>query len=333
MKGNLLLLLTITLAVGACRKDIITPLEGESALLSLDEMLRQIPIKTQTETTFILRKITTDQELTTRNDMKIFLRQTERLFTETQNRSVIVPCSQCNELKITVSEVYKTGDIIGRKVPTATSANFLLETGAMVNIQATCDGRSLALADKQFMQLLIPSTNRVDDFMIHHYEPNAKPQSGWNGAGGNPTWTSWNSLLNLGEKVTGYNLLTSKIDWISAARRIGENSNTSIRVQVGNDNVINKDNTRVFVRFTDKGRSINGIAQFNVKEGDAPNMFTFDGAPIGTNARIYIISKIGEQFLWKEHDVRQLVQRDMSIVTVAPDKYGPLALLDALRAL
>jgi hypothetical protein len=333
MKRNLLLLLIITLAVGACRKDIITPPDGDPILLSLDEMLRQIPIKRQTDTTFVLRKITTDQELTTRNNMKIFLRQTERLFTETENRSVIVPCSQCNELKITVSEVYKTGDIIGRKVPTATSANFLLETGAMVNIQATCDGRSLALADKQFMQLLIPSTNRINDLMIHHYEPNAKPQSGWNGTGGNPSWTSWNPIPNLGEKVTGYSLLVSKIDWIAAAQRIGENNNTSIRVQVGNDNVINKNNTRVFVTFTDKGRRINGIAQFNVKEGDAPNMFTFDGAPIGMNARIYVISKIGEQFLWKEHDVRQLVQRDMSIVPIAPDKYGPLQLLEALRAL
>lgn len=327
-----LLLLTITLVVGACRPDKIEGPEGPVELPSLEELLRQVPLKIVTDTTFVLRNITSDQELTTNNDMKIYLRQTERLFVNAQTRAP-EPCSKCNELKVKVSEVYKTGDVVGRNVPTATSANLLLETGTMTHIQATCDGRTLAIADNYTIQLKVPSPNQISDFTIHHYEPDATPRSGWAGTNSPAIWASWNSVLFPGERKTGYDLLVRKMNWIAPARLIAASNNTFLKVQVGNGNVINQNNTRVFVTFKDNSRTIRGIAQFYVKEGDAPNMFTFDGAPIGTTARVYIISKIGEQFLWKEDDIRQRIQREMSIVSMTPDNIGPTELLEALRAL
>lgn len=328
---TILALSTLLLSCRPGRDELIDPVV---TLVDLDELLRQVPDRSVLDTTFRFMNLRNDATVSTKTGLRILLKQTERLFAKQDSPTVIVPCSKCKDLRIKVLEAYRLGDIIGRAIPTSTPANFMLETSGLVRLEAQCDGTKLALAKDAILQVQIPADKQLagldtDPLFISYNTPTVSitAQSGWTITNNPVGWTNWNPAP--ATTKIGYDLLTDKMDWLTAARIIGRSSNTTLKVQVGNNNQFTQSNTRVYLLFN----KVNGVAPAYARNPDQANIFAFDGAPIGYEATVVVVAKIDQQFYWKKVNVARTIVRDMPLQTVAPDPVSPETLLKNLREL
>ena len=158
------LLNTFALAgLWSCRKDVEVFKPYPPTLEAIRILMENVPSAT-TQTPFVLSGTVPDTALSTPGGVRVFLTDNEHLFADMDGNPV--PCSTCQTLRVEVTEILDKGDIIARGIPTTTTSNELLESGGMVRIVVTCDGKSLQLLPDRKLKIQIPADNPVADMLV-----------------------------------------------------------------------------------------------------------------------------------------------------------------------
>lgn len=279
------LLSTLTLAgVGGCRKDVETFRPYPPTLESIQQMLQQVP-DASTKTTFSLSAVAEDKILVTPNGVRIFLTDPDNLFTDAY--TIPVPCSTCQTLEVEVTEALDKSEIIGYGVPTLTTAGDLLESGGMVRVRITCDGKALRLQPNRQLKIQIPANNPADNMLVFNGSMASDTFLGWENSGLPVFQAEWpNANMDL---VQGYELLSQQLDWINADRFINEQT-TSFCVDLPDN--FNPQNTVAYLVV----KNIRSVAflEYDLTEGT----FCYHNAPKGFPVKIVTVSQTADGQYW-----------------------------------
>lgn len=312
------LLSTVTLAgVGGCRKDVETFRPYSPTLDAIQLLLKQVA-NSSTKTTFTLSAVTEDKVLVTPNGVRVFLTDPDNLFEDADANPV--PCSTCQTLKVEVTEALDKSDIIAYGVPTTTLAGDLLESGGMVNIIVTCDGKVLRLQSDRQLKIQIPADNPVNDMFVFNGILENDSLLGWQDADQpvfQAEWQNANMVL-----VEGYEILSQQLGWINADRFLNEPT-TSFCVDLPDN--FNPENTKAYLVIKNI-RSV-AVLDYNLNE----KTFCFPNAPKGYPVKVVTVSQTNNGDYWLGNFETE-VGSDAT-VAVAPKQVTEQQMLDFLKSL
>lgn len=312
------LLSTLTLAgVGGCRKDVESFRPYPPTLDAIRQTLQQVP-GANTKTAFSLSAVTEDKVLVTPGGVRVFLTDPDNLFEDANGNPV--PCSTCQTLGVEVTEALDKSDIIAYGVPTTTLEGTLLESGGMVRVAVSCDGKTLRLRNDRKLKIQVPATDPVDDMLVFQGVAVNDTFLGWNDTGLPVFQAEWqNSNLDI---VQGYEILTPYLDWINADRFINEPT-TSFCVDLPEN--FNPENTTAYLVVN----NIRAIAflEYNLAE----QTFCWPNAPIGYPVRIVTISKTADGQYWLGNQETE-IGTDATL-NVSPKQVSDQQVLDFLKSL
>jgi hypothetical protein len=312
------LLSTLTLAgVGGCRKDVESFRSYPPTLDAIRQTLQQVP-GANTKTAFSLSAVTEDKVLVTPGGVRVFLTDPDNLFEDANGNPV--PCSTCQTLGIEITEALDKSDIIAYGVPTTTLEGTLLESGGMVRVAVSCDGKTLRLRDDRKLKIQVPATDPVDDMLVFQGVAVNDTFLGWNDTGLPVFQAEWqNNNLDI---VQGYEILAPHLDWINADRFINEPS-TSFCVDLPEN--FNPENTTAYLVVN----NIRAVAflEYNLAE----QTFCWPSAPIGFPVRIVTISKTADGQYWLGNQETE-IGTDATL-NVIPKQVSNQQVLDFLKSL
>lgn len=313
-----MLLSTLTLAgVGGCRKDVETFRPYPPTLEAIQQMLQQVP-DASTKTTFLLSAVTADQVLVTPNGVRVFLTDPDNLFADANGNPV--PCSTCQTLRVEVTEALDKSDIIAYGVPTTTVAGELLESGGMARIVVFCDDKALQLMPDRQIKIHIPADNPVNDMLVFNGLMAGDTFLGWENATLDVFQAEWQTA-NL-DTIHGYEILSSKLDWVNADRFVDEQT-TSFCVDLPAN--FNPDNTVAYLVF----KNIRAVAFF---EYDASGQdLCFQNAPTGFPVKIVTVSQTADGQYWLGNQETEIGTN--ATVTVAPQQVSEQQMIGFLKSL
>lgn len=314
----LLYLLLSTLAtVWGCRKDVekfipYTPTQEDLSLL-----FQQAP-GPSTHTVFPFGGSIPDTTLTTASGVRVFLADTENLFAD--NAGTPVPCSTCPDLKVTVTTVLSKGDLMARRLPTvAAPGGQMLESAGAVQVQATCQGKTLQLLPGRYIKVQVPAPTVQSGMEVYTGATDGTNNlTGWNGTGSAAFWAEW--PLGGGIQQTGYELI-AQLGWSNCARPVVEQT---AQFCVTLPEQFSALNTRAFLVFD----NIRSVAE--MKGEDNTSTFCFDEAPVGYPVKIVIVSKTGGQY-WLAQKPWELGQN--ANLPVAPQPQTDKEVLSFIKSL
>lgn len=314
----LLSALTLT-GVWSCRKDVEVFQPYPPTLDDLQELLQQVP-SSSTQTTFILNAPTQDEMLVTPSGVRIFLIDPENLFANANADPV--PCSTCQTLKIEITEALDKSDIIAYGVPTTTTDQKILESGGMVRVVATCDGKPLQLLAGRKLKIQIPAANPADNmFVFKGIMPN-DIFSGWEDTGQQVFQAEWSDDTITTLTVQGYELLSKDLGWINADRFLNKPT-SSFCVDLPTS--FNPENTQAYIVF----KNIRSVA-FLEYDG-ASQKFCFPNAPIGFPVKLVTISKTADGQYWLGNYETEIGTD--ATKKIDPQKVSEQQMLDFLKSL
>lgn len=285
-KIYLYLFLCASVTAGSCRKDVeefrpYVPIKED-----LDPLLKQVP-DALSSSTFLFGGSIPDTTLTTSSGVRIFLADTEQLFAD--ETGATVPCSTCPSLKMEVTTVLGKGDIIARGISTSRYPDArMLESAGVVEIKASCNGKTLKLLPGRYMKVQIPADNVSPGMEI--FTGNIDPVAGWQGwtaTGTQAFWADW-PLVNPPGLQTGYELIVPALGWSNCARPVIEQSSPFCVTLPEQFTALN---ARVFLVF----KNTRAVAE--LKGDDDASTFCFPEAPLGYPVNVVVLGKTGGQ-LW-----------------------------------
>ena len=280
------LLNTLTLAgLWSCRKDVEVFRPYPPTLEAIQQLLEQVPAAS-TQTKFVLSGSVPDTVLSSPGGVRVFFTDNEHLFAGAGG--VPVPCSTCQTLRVEVTEALHKGDIISRGIPTTSTAGELLESGGMVRVVVTCDGKPLRLLPDRKLKIQIPANDPADDMFVFSGFVQNDTFVGWKDTGLPVFQAEWPEPGGNGV-VTGYELFSPILDWINCDRFVNEQT-TSFCVDLPSS--FNPENTTAYLVFD----NIRAVA---VLETDPDNgTFCYRHAPHGYQVRVVTVSKTDDGKYW-----------------------------------
>jgi hypothetical protein len=284
------LLLCILLTFG-CRKDTDTFTPYSESITEIKQFLSENVKSANTKTTFYFSRSISDTILTTTNNVRIWLYDTENIFADVAGNPL--PCSTCDDFKVEVTEFLKKSDMLGNDITTATD-NTLWESGGIIKLRITCNNQELRLRTNEYLRVQLPVASEaalMTDMKIY-YGTKQTPDLPLNWlesttfAGG----SYWDFDPN---KKWGYDVLSDSLGFIGTAKKITDPS-AKFCVKLAPE--LNDKNTLVYITFPGK----NMIAP---TEGNFQNQeFCFENMPIGYPVKIITISKVGNRWLLGKKD-------------------------------
>jgi hypothetical protein len=277
------LLIGIFLTIG-CRKDIYTFTPYPDSVGDIKAFLSQNLRSTNATTTFYFSRAIPDTILTTPNNVRVWLSDTENVFQD--ENGATVPCSTCNDLKVEVTEYLKKSDMLGNDVTTASDGK-LVESGGIINLRITCGNNELRLRPNEYIRVQFPVNSEADllpNMMIYYGSKPDNSSINWALSTKSVGNSSWGFDPNIN---WAYELRSDSLGWIGAARVVNDpQSKFCIKL----DQQFNDKNTLVYVTFDGKNMIAPTLGNFQNQE------FCFENTPIGYPVKIVTISKIGNQW-------------------------------------
>lgn len=312
------LLSTLTLAgVGGCRKDVETFRPYPPTLDAIQQMLKQVP-DASTKTSFLLSGVTDDKVLVTPSGVRVFLTDPDNLFADANGNPV--PCSTCQTLKIEVTEALDKSDIIAYGVPTTSVGGDLLESGGMARVVVSCDGNALQLLPDRKLKIQFPADDPVNDMQVFNGLMSSDTFLGWENTGLDVFQAEWQSS-NF-DTVNGYEILSSKLDWINADRFVGEPT-SSFCVDLPPN--FNAQNTTAYLVF----KNIRAVAFFEYDLSE--QHLCFHDAPIGYPVKIVTVSQTADGQFWLGNQETEIGTN--ATVAVNPGQVSEQQMVDFLKSL
>lgn len=313
------LLSALTLAgLWSCRKDVETFRPYPPTLDDIQELMQQVP-SSASQTTFTLSALAEDKMLVTPSGVRMFLTDTENLFADADGNPT--PCSTCQTLKIEVTEALDKSDIIAYGVPTTTIDGDLLESGGMVRVAVSCDGKPLKLLTDRKLKIQIPAVNPADNMLIFKSLEQNDAFLGWENTNQQVFQAEWLDS-NSNDIIQGYELLSSHLDWINADRFVDEPS-SSFCLEL--PPTFNDENTQAYIVFKDI-RSV-AVLQYNL----ADQKFCFPNAPIGFPVKLVTVSKTADGQFWLGNYETEIGTNATAVI--APQQVSEQQMLDFLKSL
>lgn len=312
------LLSTFSLAgVGGCRKDVEVFRPYPPTLEAIQQMLKQVP-DASTKTTFSMNAVTEDKILVTPNGVRIFLTDPDNLFADANGNPV--PCSTCQTLKVELTEALDKSDIIAYGVPTTTTGGELLESGGMARIVASCDGKALQLLPNRQLKIQIPANDPVNDMLVFNGVVTNDTFTGWQNSGLPVFQAEWqNANMDI---VQGYEILTSKLDWVNADRFVNEPT-TSFCVDLPEH--FNPENTTAYLVI----KNIRAVVAFEYDFTE--QTFCYRHAPVGFSVKIVSVSQTADGQYWLGNQETEIGTN--ATLAVDPKQVSEQQVLDFLKSL
>ncbi len=302
----------------SCRKDVEIFKAYPPTLEAIQHLLEQVP-SASTQTKFVLSGSVPDTMLATPGGVRVFLTDNEHLFAGADGAEV--PCSSCQTLQVEVIEALHKGDIISRGIPTTTITNKLLESGGMVRIVVTCDGKPLHLKSDRKLKIQIPANDPADDMTVFSGVIKNDTFVGWQDSGLPVFQAEWPEP-NGNNTVTGYELFSPDLDWINCDRFVNEQT-TSFCVDLPAS--FNPVNSTAYLVFD----NIRAVA---VLEADAGSgTFCYQHAPHGYQVRIVTVSKTDDGKYWLGNSTTEIGTN--ATLNVVPQEVTEQQMLNFLKNL
>jgi hypothetical protein len=273
-----------------CRPDVEEFRPFPVSMAGVDSLLRNATIPTST-TDFKQSGALPDTMISTKNGIRVGLKDTEKLFTDDNGK--VIPCSTCKSFSLEITEVAKRGDAIGRGINTLTTNGKMLEAGGILFLEAVCDGKKLRLKGDKTLQLQIPAKgvqlNNLDNFVGYQGVVKEKTFVGWEPTGEKALAGKWPvpGSANPAEAV-GLEIKTRTLDWIMLSRTV-EGAAKPMRVLTPQG--FNGNNTQVYVVL----KEIQAFAKLEYDE--SRKVFVFEQMPVGQPATVLVIGKSGNKSL------------------------------------
>lgn len=271
----------LLLTLWSCRKDEEAFQPYPPSAQALRSLLEQQVPQENTHKIFTFNTLSEDHVLEMPSGTKVFLIDTDHLFDDASTGEDVL-CSTCTDLKIEITEIIDKSDILARGLSTVSKGDSLFESGGMVRVTVTCNGRPLALSPDRFLKIQIPHNQPGDDlFVFSEWEEN------------NQTWTrstqpvfraEWPLSGNIQE---GYELLTQHLGWSACGKILTEpSSDFCLTLPAG----FGEQNTLSHLVF--KNQQVVAPLRFDLSS----NTFCFPNVPTGFQVQLFSVSKLGDQY-------------------------------------
>ena len=273
----------LLLTLWSCRKDVEEFQPYAPTAQAIGRLLaEQIPNPT-THTTFSLNYLSTDKVLETPGGIRIFLIDTDHLFSK-PGSAVPVLCSTCADLKIEVTEVLDKRDIVARGLNTIDEGGSLFESGGMVRVTASCDGQTLTLLPDRNLKIQLPNNNAQSDFFVYNQFASAGTDAPWIKSNQAVFEAEW-PLANGPQK--GYEMLIKNLGWAACGRPLTDPASLfCIALPIG----FADQNTLAYLVF--KNQQVVVPLQFDLGQ----NKFCYPKVPVGFQVQLMAVSKLGSQY-------------------------------------
>ena len=274
--------MVLVLALWSCRKDVeLFEPYAPSAQELTNLLAAQVPA-TSVHTIFTLNSLSTDKMLETPSGVRIFLIDTDNLFSN-KNTGALVHCSTCPDLKVEVTEVLDKSDIIARGLNTVGDSGVLFESGGMFLVTATCNGQQLELLSDRALKIQVPNNSTQNGFFVFAQDNSTGGQ--WSNSTQEVFEAEW--PLSNGGTQKGYEMLIKKMGWSASGRSLVDpGSLFCIELPSG----FADQNTLAYLVF--KSQQVVAPLQFNRSQ----NKFCYPKAPAGYQVKLLSVSKLGERF-------------------------------------
>lgn len=270
----------LLLALWSCREDkeVFEPYPASAQEISA--LLEQQVPAASTYSVFSLSNLTDDQVLETSRGTRIFLVDTDHLFSDANTGSPVL-CSTCNDLKIEVTEVADPSDIVARGLSTVSDAGTLFQSGGMVKVTVQCNGKTLALLPDRTLKVQLPNNDAQNDYFVFS-KTNA---AAWTMSAQPVFKADW--ITTGGQTLSGYELLLKTLGWSAAGQMMTDPASTfCIELPTG----FGGENTLAYLVF--KNQTLAVPLQFDLGK----NTFCHDNIPIGYQVQLMAVSKLGDQY-------------------------------------
>lgn len=273
----------LILTLWSCRKDVEEFQPYAPTAQALRSLLAEEIPDASTHTTFTLNYLTTDKVLETPGGVRVFLIDTDHLFSK-MGSAVPVLCSTCPDLKIEVTEVLDKRDIVARGLNTTEESGSLFESEGMVRVTATCDGQSLTLLPDRNLKIQLPNNNAQSDFFVYNQFASASTDAPWiksHQAVFEAEWPSGNGIQK------GYELLFKNLGWAACGRPLTDPTSLfCIALPTG----FADQNTLAYLVF--KNQQVVVPLRYDLGQ----NKFCYSKVPAGFQVQLIAVSKLGSQY-------------------------------------
>ena len=280
------LFIALSLLCWACRQDVDELRPYPASQAELAQLLTQVP-NAATQTTFLLGGLLPDTTLSTASGIRLHLTDPEALFAASGGGTP-VPCSSCQQLKITLTEVTRKGDLLARKLPTVNADGAWLESIGAVRVEIYCDGQKLDLLPGRNLKIQIPALSTEADFQVFRAEMSGADVQYWNNTNQPVYQAEWPIGNNQTQK--GYEILATQTGWISGQKLLSTPTSSDFCVELGGQ--FAAENTQVYVVLKNDA----SVIALPALPDPAERRYCLSGAPEGYLVRIVTISKVGEQY-------------------------------------
>jgi hypothetical protein len=265
-----------------CRPDVekFEPYEDSASEIE-DLLLAGVPDAT-TYSAFAFNALSSDEVLITSSGLRIFLTDTEHLFADSVS-GFPVPCSTCPDLRISVTEVLRKGDIAARKVGTVGNDGKLFRSSGMVKISARCGSQILQLLPDRTLKVQIPANAPQEGLKLFEWSP----QNNWQATNQPVFVADWPAPV-VGQTQLGYELLLQKLGWASAGLILSDSASTTFCVKL--PPIFASDYTKSFLVFEDLGAVVPMLYD------EDERFFCASNVPTGYPVRLVTVSKLGNQY-------------------------------------
>lgn len=306
------------MGVVSCRKDTEQFRDYPNSLADLENLLIQVPDNSRT-TTFVLSgggTVIPDTILTTPGGVRIYLADTDALFREGTSATPL-PVSQCQSVRIEVTEVRTKSDLVARGMSTFDDTGALIDCPAAIRLRVRCDNRDVSLMPDRYIKIQVPATQLLPAMRVFN-DIDISEQVKWKQTASEVYWADW--FTSGIQQQTGYELLVRQLDWVCCARKLDvANSTFCLDVQPP----FSPENTRAFLIFTNNQTAVELLPE-------SATRFCTVQVPAGYQVKVVTFSKTGPVYWWGE---KQTETGTDSRLTVNPTEKTELQVLSALRGL
>lgn len=321
MRICILLLLAASTMVG-CREDIDEIRPYGPAQDALNQLLSKVPEPT-TETVFQESYLTEDVILTTQGGVRVFLTDPDALFADETGTPVL--CSTCADLKVTVVEAVKKGDLIARGLPTmmvvGADTTWLDNAGA-VKVTVTCNNQPLYLMAGRNLKIQIPADDPASDFMVYHGVEDQGDFAHWSNDMQAVYQAEW--PIAGGGIQEGFEILTRELGWVSAQKTLSP-SDKEFCIEMSGQ--FADENTLVFLAFKNERTVLTLPAVLD----PGTRKYCLKGAPAGHLVRMITVSKVGDQYYLGQEETE--TGQNGTRKTVIPNKVNADQIIAFLKSL
>jgi len=269
----------LLLALCSCRKDVEQFAAYTPSAQDLSNWLAEQVPGTSTHSTFTLNNLTTDKVLETPSGARIFLTDTDNLFSDPIT-GLPVLCSTCPDLKVEVTEVLDKSDIVARGLNTIDKDGILFESGGMVRVTVTCNGKQLALLPDRNLKIQLPIIGTQSGYFVF-----SQNMGKWTNSNQEVFEAVW--PVSNGSTYAGYELLVKNLGWSACGRHLTD-STSSFCIELPSG--FADQNTLAYLIF--KHQNIVVPLQYDLGQ----NKFCYPNIPAGFQVQLVAVSKLGERF-------------------------------------